>query len=322
MATLTTNGLRLDEVAKRKAPDGSMNAIVDALMEENQIIEDAIWREANDTFSNKGTRWVKEPSGAWRKLNKGSTFEKGETVAITDTIGILESWSENDIKMIDAFPNPIQARNDEAMSFVRGLGKTMASAIVYSNTITTPEQFTGIAPRLASIAASDNVINEGGTGSDLTSIFVIDWGIDRAHMLFPKNSKVGLQHKDLGTRVVYDSDGNPFEAYTDKFTWDAGFTVKNQKSIGRIANIETSGSTNIFDEDNLIILLNRMTKGPGRRIYVNETIMSQMQIRLKDKSNVNFSKGDGLDGGGPVMMFNMVPIRQVDKIIDTESALT
>ena len=106
MTTLTTNGLRLDEVAKRKAPDGSMNAIVDALMEENQIIEDAIWREANDTFSNKGTRWVKEPSGAWRKLNKGSTFEKGETVAITDTIGILESWSENDIKLIDAFPNP------------------------------------------------------------------------------------------------------------------------------------------------------------------------------------------------------------------------
>jgi len=322
MTTLTTNGLRLDEVAIRKAPDGSMNAIVDALMEENQIIEDAIWREANDTFSNKGTRWVKEPSGAFRKLNKGSTFEKGETVAITDTIGILESWSENDIKLIDAFPNPKQARNDEAMAFVRGLGKTMASSIIYSNTITTPEQFTGIAPRLASIAASDNVINEGGTGSDLTSIFVVDWAIDRAHMLFPKNSKVGLQHNDLGIETVKDSDGNPFRAYVDQFVWDAGFTVKNQKSIGRIANIETSGSTNIFDEDNLIILLNRMTKGPGRRIYVNETIMSQMQIRLKDKSNVNFSKGDGLDGGGNVMMFNMVPIRQVDKIIDTEAALT
>jgi len=64
-----------------------------------------------------------------------------------------------------------------------------------------------------------------------------------------------------------------------------------------------------------------MTKGAGRRIYVNETIMTQMEIRVKDKTNVNYTKEDGL-APGPVLKFKGVPIRQVDQILNTESALT
>jgi hypothetical protein len=61
-----------------------------------------------------------------------------------------------------------------------------------------------------------------------------------------------------------------------------------------------------------------MTQGPGMRIYVNKTIMTQMWIRLKDKTNVHFTRLDGLDAGGAPMAFNGIPIRQVDKIVDTE----
>ncbi len=64
-----------------------------------------------------------------------------------------------------------------------------------------------------------------------------------------------------------------------------------------------------------------MTKGPGRRIYVNEDIMTQMEIRLKDKTNVNFTKVDGL-APGPVLMFKGVPVRQCDQILNTETAVS
>jgi hypothetical protein len=64
-----------------------------------------------------------------------------------------------------------------------------------------------------------------------------------------------------------------------------------------------------------------MTQGPGLRIYVNKTIMVQMWIRLKDKTNVHFTRSEGLDAGGIPMLFNGVPIRQVDKILDTEVAV-
>jgi hypothetical protein len=141
-------------------------------------------------------------------------------------------------------------------------------------------------------------------------------------MVYPKGSVAGLEHEDRGIETVTDSSGNKHRAYVDVFTWKAGMVVKNSKSIARLANIESAGASNLFDEDNLITLINRMTKGPGRRIYCNETVMTQMQIRLKDKTNVHFTKEDGLDGGGPVMRFSGIPIRQVDQMLITEAALT
>jgi len=321
MATLVSNGLTLAEVAKRKDPNGNMATIAEVLEEENMILQDAIWREANDTFSNTSTRRANEPAGSFRKLNSGVAVEKSETVQVVDTIGMLDAISKNDVEIINAFPNPAQGRADEAMPFAAGLGKTMAATMMYGNTITTPEKFTGLAPRLDDIAAADNVINEGGTGSDLSSIFVVDWDPNKVFMTYPKNSSVGLDHIDMGVQLVADVGTNEFRAYVDYFTWKAGMVVKNFKSIGRLANIESTGTSNIFDEDNLITLLNRMTKGPGRRIYVNETVMTQMEIRLKDKANIHFTKDDGLAPGG-VLFFKQVPIRQVDQILITEAALT
>jgi hypothetical protein len=98
-----------------------------------------------------------------------------------------------------------------------------------------------------------------------------------------------------------------------------GMVVRNFKSIGRIANIEPDGASNIFDEDDLIDLLTRMTQGPGRRIYANRYVMAQMWKRLKDKTNVYLTPADGLDAGGAPMRFNGVPVRQVDQILNTET---
>ncbi len=321
MAVLTANGLTLSEVVKRHGPDGNMMTVAEVLEEKNDILKDAVWREANDIFANTGLKRASLPAGAWRRLNAGTSSEKSETIQVRDVIGILESWAKNDVEVINAFKNPSAARSDEVKAFVEGMGQTIVAGIMYSNTDTTPEQFRGLAPRMADIAATTNVLNEGGTGSDLTSIFIVDWGPNTVHMLYPRNSIAGLKHEDLGRQIVQDGSSNDFLAFVDHFVWKAGLAVKNEKSIGRLANIETAGATNIFDEDNLITLMNRMTRGSGRRIYCNETVMTQMEIRLKDKSNINFSKVDGL-APGPVMLFKGVPIRQVDQILDTEAALT
>jgi hypothetical protein len=64
-----------------------------------------------------------------------------------------------------------------------------------------------------------------------------------------------------------------------------------------------------------------MVINENTRIYCNATVMTQAQIRLKDKSNVNWTVRDGL-GGVPFMQFNQVPVRKCDAILDTEDALT
>lgn len=322
MATLTANGLTLTEVAKRQH-DGNMLTIAEVLEKTVEIMEDIPWVESNDTWSNVAVRRASLPGGEWRKLNAGVSTEKSDTTQVRDVIGLLETRSENDIEIINSFPSPKQARFDEDSAFAMGLSQTMASSVIYANTDTDPEKFTGLAPRMDSLATSQNVLNEGGTGSDLTSIYVVDWGPMGCYMVYPKNAMAGLRMDDLGIETVTDSNSKKFRAYVSHFVWKAGLVVRDPRSIGRIANIETAGSSNIFDEDSLITLLNRMTKSPGLRIYCNETIMTQAEIRLKDKTNVNWSVGQGL-GGVPFMQFRNIPVRKIDSqiLLNTESALT
>ena len=61
------------------------------------------------------------------------------------------------------------------------------------------------------------------------------------------------------------------------------------------------------------------------RMYVNDVVMSQMQIKLKDKNNVNYTpgRGEGLAGEIPIF-FNGIPIRKIAReiLLITEDAIT
>ncbi len=57
-----------------------------------------------------------------------------------------------------------------------------------------------------------NVIDAGGTGDTLTSIWLVSWGDNTVHGIYPKGSKSGLEHEDLGRLTVADEKGNIVKA--------------------------------------------------------------------------------------------------------------
>ena len=320
MGDVTDSRLGLVEVVKRHDPNGNLATIAEVLAQTNDIIADAVWKEGNDIFSNKTVRRSSLPAGTWRKLNRGVAAESSDTVELIDTIGILETRAENDVEIINAFSNPQQARMDEAAAFIEGLSQEMAATMIYGNAATAPEEFTGLAPRMDALAATANVIGGGGS-TTLTSIYVVNWGVNSVFMAYPRNTTGGLQHEDLGIQDALDASSNKFRAYVDRFVWRAGMVVKNPKCVARYANLEPTGTTTTFDEDELIRLLNRMVLGPGARIYASVNMLTQMEIRLKDKSNVYFTKDDGL-APGPVLRFKGIPVRKCEQVLDSETAIS
>lgn len=316
--------LTLSELAHRKDPSGNLSTIAEVLTEDNEILMDAIFLESNDTFSHKIVRRSSLPAGSWRALNAGVSDEASQTIEVTEGIGMLESFSQADVDLVKAAPNPQQFRMDEATSFLEGMSQTLATTFFYGNANTAPEQFSGLGTRMSSLSAATNVIGSSGTGSDLCSIFGVQWGRRRVHLIYPKGSTAGLMHEDLGIETVLDGSGNKYRAYIDHFQMKCGLAVHDPRSIFRLANIESTGVSNIFDEDNLIKLINRMpANASGLVMYVNSTIKSQMQIALKDKTNVNYTadSGDGLSGM-PLLRFQGHPIRKSDALTITEAALT
>lgn len=318
---VTSSQLTLLEMAKR-SKDGNTITIAEVLTKKNEILLDAVWQEANDKWSHKSTIRTSEPEGTYRGMNEGVGAEASGTDEITDKICMFETYSKPDKSLIDNEPNPEQARMNEATAFLNGLGKSFAAGVFYANNATNPRQPTGLAPRLNDLDM-DNVVSAGGSGNDLTSIYVVGWDPNSTFLTHPRAHKTaGIEREDLGVQIVQDDAGKSFRAYVDWFKLYWGMVCKDLRTIGRVCNIEQSG-TGAFNEDLLIQLINRLElEGTKAAIYCNRDVKTQMDILLKDKANVNFApaKGRGLFGED-VLAFKDIPIRRCDAILNTESAV-
>ena len=327
--SILTSQYSLVEQAKRITPDGTLMTIVEVLNREmGMILQEAPWMPSNDTWVNKTLRRGTLPTSARRKLNQGVAKSNSRTTEIMDVIEMRETYAEYDKDWIDSFPEPARARLQEATAFLEGLGQDLVSDIIYCDSNADPDGMHGLAARLGTLDAQF-VIGNSGTGSDVTSIYVVTWGATDAHLIYPKNmANLGISHKDLGEVTITDAttaapNTSQYQGYRDHFQVKCGLVVRNPKCIGRVANIESSGSSNTFDEDKLITLLNNMRTGPSTRIYCNQTVKTQAEIKLKDKTNVYWTSQNGIDGV-PFLSFRGIPVRMIDKdiLLNTEDAIT
>jgi hypothetical protein len=329
MATLTAY-YGLFEQAKRLNPDGSLATIVEVLNREmGMILNEAPWLPSNDTWINKTTRRGTLPVGSRRKLNAGVAKEVSRTTDIIDVLEMIETYAEYDKDYIDSFPEPARVRLQEAAAFLEGLGQTMCSDILYGDSNKDPDCMHGLAPRLDTIDG-EFVIDGSGTGDDGTSIYVVTWGQTDVHLIYPKNEpNLGIKHTDKGqvTLTEFDSSGastgKMYEGYRDHFQVKCGLVVRNPKCIGRVANIESAGDTNTFDNNDLVTLLNNMKTNASTRIYCNQTIKTQAEILMLDKSNMYWTPEKGLDGL-PFVAFRGIPVRMIDKdiLLNTETTIS
>lgn len=327
MATLSLY-YSLVEQAKRMQ-NGNLLDICEVLdLETGMILQEAPWMPANDTWTNKSIRRASRPTGTKRKLNTGVPVSSSKVTEILDVMMMVADYAEYDKDWIDSFPNPSVARMMESRASISGIGEALVSSILYDNANADPDGMHGFAPRLATIDGK-YVVDGGGTGADVTSIYVITWDPQDAFLMYPKNMPtIGVTHQNLGEVTLTDAttavpNTSQYQGYRDYYQVKCGLVIRNPKKIGRVANIETAGATNTFDEDKLIKVCNYVKITPNTRIYANQTILTQGEIKLKDKNNVNWSPAEGL-GGLPFMKFRGIPVRMIDEqlLLNTETAIT
>ena len=323
MAQLEVNKLSLIELANR-TNNGNLMTISEAMSKANEIFMDGVWVPANKLTSHVHTRRISLPTGTWRLVNQGASQEASRSRPIEEGIGVLEAYSTIDELLIDLAGDKKKFIATEDLAFVQGLGQTFNTALIYGNTATDPEQLNGWATRLNALGTY--VLGNSGTGDDTTSIFLVQWGETKCHFIFKPNlEQPSLNHpvrvQDLGYQTVLDSSSNPYQAHRTRFQIHAGFVVHDDKNFGRVANIESAGSTNIFNKDKLITLLDLMeSRGKGAMLYCNKTIMAQVDIAGADLGNVYYTSSQLW--GEEVTAFRGHPFRLQEAILDTESAIS
>lgn len=327
MATIGTDTLTLTDWAKRLDPDGQVADIVELLSQTNEILQDMQWKEGNLPTGHRTTVRVGLPSVAWRLLNYGVPPSKSVTMQVDDSCGMLESFSEVDKDLAMLNGNTAAFRLSEARSFLEAMNLEQATTLFYGNTSVTPSKFLGLAPRYSLLSAGNggNIIDAGGTdAADNTSIWLVCWGDQTVHGIFPKGSQAGLQREDLGLETVQLADGSRMRAYREHFQWKCGLSLRDWRYVVRIANIdvslllaETAPNDNLIKK--MIYAMGKLpTQGMGRAVfYVNRTVYTMLKIQALAKSNSALAIVPAAQQFE--VQFFGIPIRLCDAILTTEA---
>ena len=347
MAVLGTTALTYADWAKRLEDEYKVAAIIELLSQTNEILIDMMVVEGNLPTGHKTTVRTGLPSATWRLLNYGVPNAKSTTAPIVDTCGNLEVYSVVDKDIADLNGNTAEFRMSEVRAFLEGMNQQVATTMFYGNTFVNPERFLGLAPRYPNTLTTEaqtaaNVIDMGGTASTNTSLWIVTWGADTCHGIFPKGKITGLQHRDMGEWPVTDANGNTYQAYRDHFKWEIGLTVRDWRYLTRLANIDVT----LLNGASAANLINGLVRGlyrlpttspmmsgvqtsdaptvqgqMGRTIiYCNRVLRTYLDLQAMNKTNVLLRMEEF--EGEVVTTFRGVPVRTCDAILNTEARLT
>jgi len=308
----------LIEVVKRHDPDGKMARIVDILSKKNPLLEEGYWEEANDFTSHVFTQVLTEPVGTVSRENEGVAYETSTTRQVREELCMLESYNRIDVRILRRVRNAEEYRRENNKIHLRGLAKTFHALTLYGN-LTDPKEPRGWATRYNNNTTYGNVnLQLAGGANNVTSIWVVKWGLDGVYFAYPRGGKKFIEEEDLGKQLIHDNNSKPYTAVVSHFIIQFGVCVADDRCIQRIANVEMSGNYS-FNADQLITALNRLPDLDNVVIYVNKNIKNRMDIAAQNKTNVNYTKETVW--GVPTTMFQQIPVRPMEALLQNETVV-
>jgi len=335
MATVGNTFPTILDITKRMAPGGGIDAIVEAMVKYNPILEDIAWQEGNLPTGHRYTSRTALPSLSWRRFNQGVPRSKSLTEQNDETVGMLEGFSQVDEDLAMLNGNEVAFRASEDMAFLQSMNLEVATGLFYHSVVNTPEKFQGLTPRFNATAgnpAAGQIIKGDSTasGNDQTSIWLIGWSSNTVFGIFPKGSTAGLRQEDLGKQLVADAAGNNFVAYTTKWQWKMGMVVKDWRYIVRICNIDTGNlkvNTTQTPNTNIALAMLDAYAAVFEMNTVNPVYYMNRQTYSMLNKQLAFGGGtvnllEYIDRGGRrIPSFYGIPIRIVDAITNAEATV-
>jgi hypothetical protein len=321
----------LIDIAKSLDPNGLPAKTIELLSKKTEVLEDIPWQEGNLATGHRITQRTSLPTPTTRMFNQGHTRTKSTRAQIDETCAMYSDYSEVDCELIDlngggAF------RTSEDAAHVAGFAQQMAFDIFFASLATNPLKFNGFATRYSDVNMGESsagakdgaVIDGGGTGSANTSVWLIKWGSDTVHGIYPKGMVAGLQTEDKGEQRVTDENGKPFQAFVTYFAWKVGLAVEDWRAVVRIANLDYTALNTGTGAADLYKLIGRAADrldgvDGTAKLYVNRAVKSFLreQALSKSASTVTFDTVSGKQ----VMSVMGIPVRLVDALGIAEARL-
>lgn len=328
------------ERAKRSDDGKRILPLLDVMDQKgvDEFLKDVPYYPANRGLVHSHRRTTSRPIPKRRSFYQGVLPSALTSEVIIEPMFLFEARSQIDEDEVDTVENGDEVRLQEDGAQAAGMVDSFANAIFNDARTSGEEYINGLKTRMATISYPGGstttlpyVWDNGGTSSTLTSMYLIEWGKEASFAIYPSGrvmagTTLGIAARNKGKEKVTESAGSlaVYYAYVTQFKKWCGLVVRDDRKVARIANIETVVTgTNRFDEDILIRAL-RHGKFDRRntRLYCNPYLAADLDIRAKDKGNVQWSTKEVF--GKEVTTFLGIPLRVLDENIITaeETQLT
>lgn len=307
---------------KASDPGGGLLDMTLNLTENNHLVTDLPAAPANKTLAQVGVRWESIPSGTFVPLGGGWTASYGRLQPYVEALGILRSRYQVpvDVAMAEADPDEYMLGQEKAHQ--EGMSQSAANSLIFGSRATAPEKINGLSSRAPwnDVSETDYVYDMGGS-SNLRSAWLINPGMSRVHLLYPKyHASKGVVREHMGKVFVdaTDTDANASGKrwdYVTEFSWQYGLCIRDQRAVKRIPNIDSSLSaisTTLIHKIHQARLLHEI--GGTWFLYCDAKVYTQMLILAEDKQNVRYSPDNPYRVSLP--MVGDVIIRRMDALND------
>ena len=252
------NNDSLLELLKANNPDKETLRIVNRLQQEyvNPILLDAPFQVANKED-------CEEIMFQKTVLYKGSPYVKPLGKAVFDICGGYHVEPiPNESLFTDKSLKFLHLENQSVDCISDGLFYT----IFYGNRVGTLKEFNGFSQYYSGLTSSvydinhegstaNPVLDAGGKGNDNRDIWMVKWGLNQVHMIYPKETELGLE------RIYQKTDAG----LNLGFSWVTGLVIRELGCVARICNIDR----NMIESDHVDIGM-LVQKGCYRLNHVNE----------------------------------------------------
>ena len=317
------------DVSTRYTSDGTPLPIAEILTRRKPGFADIPWQEANTTGGHRMGVETELPEAVIRKLNVGVKPSTGRANDITEATSEFASLGQVDKSLADLSNNVADFRVKKNSRHIEAIGQKFEDQLFNGDAVTLGG-IVGLKARYAALSGvlKRQVISCAGTGSDLTSMFVVGWGGESVYGIYAKGTKAGIQHTDYGDKLVDDGAGGQYPAYQDWFALQGGLAVEDPRSIVRVCNIDLDAlkdaptpGTDLILVNELIRATHRLEKMGGIRpvIYCNRDIFEWLDIQANNRTILALKQME-LDGQ-QVTAFRGIPIRATDSLGWDETAV-
>lgn len=345
MATIGNSVLTLADLMKGRKGDGQFDTeIVDLVVQENPMLDDITFVEANDGTTNRTTIRTGIPEPTWVGYYEGVQPVKGTKAQVKDTCGKMKAMLEIDADLYDNCSEGGQAQliADELGGIAEGMKQAMSQAVIYGKLADEPRAFNGLGKYYA-IAGADNAsyddkdsahyVFSGAKSASpskaaLRSIYLVGWSPRTITGFYPKNAKsAGLDRGKFDRAWALDSNGGRYEVYRQALSWEMGLSVRDYRYAGRIANIESDAMLAASGQPDYIEILHRLVtrvkNGAGVRqaLYMSPLVWEYVQTLFYRATQANAVQYRDIEQRKAVPTLMGIPVRICDAMEVNEEFL-